>query len=211
MSLQKLRIYYQVPPQGFRHRCKQCTRPLITAPTWDELLIAIRKHEENNGHEITSVEEIEDQLCQLLPNGHCQYEDGTQPSGHGCNVNGEEMLAGAKGLAGMAGHWIAGLFNGKGVWVGQEEANRRANICARCPRNVSATACASCWVVTHAKDLLFTIKGEKSTPDDNALDQCCVCHCDCKTIVWIRKDILLEHMTNEQKERSPKCCWKLEP
>lgn len=208
--MQKLRITYQVPPGGFRHRCKHCTRAPITAMIWEDFLAGIRKHEENNQHPITPVEEIENQLCELLPPGHCGYEDGSMPNSHGCNVTGEEMLAGARSLTKMAGEWISGWFTGKSVWVDQDEANKRANICARCPRNVPSSACASCWVVSTAKELLEAIRGKKSTELDPNLDQCCVCSCDCKTIVWVRKDILVSHMTDDQIERSPKCCWKLQ-
>lgn len=207
---QFLNITWQCPPGGFRHRCRHCTRPPISAMVWSDFLDAIRKHEENNAHPISTVQEIETQLCELLPPGHCKYEDGTNPNSHGCNVDGYEMLAGAKSLLGMAGQWVSGWFTGKSVWVSQTEADRRANICARCPRNVPNTACASCGVVTAAKEILSGIRGEKKTEVDSCLDQCCVCGCDCKTIVWIRKDILQSHMSADQIERSPAHCWKLE-
>lgn len=203
---QSLRITWQCPPGGFRHRCRHCTCPLITALVWEDFLIKIRRHEEVNSHPISTISEIETQLCELLPPGHCKYEDGSTPDSHGCNVDGEQMLAGARSLLGMAGQWVAGWFTGKSVWVDQAEANRRANICARCPRNVSVGSCPTCHVVSTAKDILNGIKGEKTTDVDNFCDQCCGCGCDIKTIVWIRKDILTPHMDASRHHEN---CWKL--
>ncbi len=89
--------------------------------------------------------------------------------------------------------------------VGQEEAERRAAICASCPFNTDkitefCVSCATRSLVSNINQFLTT----RHTSKDGELKFCGVCQCDLKMKAWAPKDSMDEP---ELRERWPEHCW----
>lgn len=87
-------------------------------------------------------------------------------------------------------------------WVAQEEAERRAAICAGCPYNVVVSGCWGCkgplnWIVE--------MMGNRQTSRDADLQQCSKCFCTLRAKVHIPLDVMLEGQ--EPLEDLPDFCW----
>jgi hypothetical protein len=92
-----------------------------------------------------------------------------------------------------------------GECVSQEEADRRAEICAGCALNQRAylPGCGGC------SDLgarIFKFIGDKKTKQDASLQSCGHCGCQNSVIVWAPLEALLSNET--QLPPPPNWCWK---
>lgn len=87
-------------------------------------------------------------------------------------------------------------------YVDQEEANRRAKICATCYLNIPAAGCGAC----HALSTLTA--GGRSTPYDAALKNCAVCHCYNSAQVHFPLTTLEVNDTPLKQSQYPRHCWK---
>lgn len=204
-----------LPPGGFRAKCPHCGY-LIAAPTYPDWVEWIEKHNKANGHPEW---DYVTQLCENLPAGHCMMEDGSPGIGIQCQMGARDLLAGAKAVtafvaqAALEATGIASMLGMKSVFVDQAEAERRAAICSRCPKNVSVEGCGGCATMSEAREILTRLKGDRSTSSDIHLRGCCVCGCSIPTIVHIRLDILAKGFTDDQRkftETTTPWCWKLE-
>ena len=82
--------------------------------------------------------------------------------------------------------------------VPQAEAERRASICAQCPRNIEVPACLGCNGVAAALEAITS----RSTSQDDRLKGCELCGCVNKIAV---------HFPLETVDKSvlfPQWCWK---
>lgn len=86
--------------------------------------------------------------------------------------------------------------------VPQEEAVRRASICATCPYNVSTSGCGGCRA---ALEGLRSSILKESTPLDDKLQACGVCSCDLKLLVHVPLDIAKK---GKENLIFPKWCWQ---
>jgi len=86
-------------------------------------------------------------------------------------------------------------------FVTQEEANRRAEICVKCPLNVTVGGCQGCFSFVHEVRKLLTNITTEAKPDF-----CGACGCDLQLKVWIPNDILDEAET-ELPAYVPEC-WR---
>jgi hypothetical protein len=84
--------------------------------------------------------------------------------------------------------WLATWLAGGHKLVSQEEAVRRAAICATCPYNVPVSGCAVCR--TSIGVLRNKLMQVDPTPSDAALNACGVCGCDLKTITHVPLETL---------------------
>lgn len=82
--------------------------------------------------------------------------------------------------------------------VPQDEAERRASICAQCPRNVDIPACMGCSGVAAALEALTS----RSTTQDDKLKGCEVCGCVSKLAVHFPLETVDTSLTY------PTWCWK---
>lgn len=94
------------------------------------------------------------------------------------------------------------LFNRKDFMVPQEEAERRAVVCANCPNNLHGI-CTGC-VGNEFMDIFgwFLRQGRK-TQLDSVLDTCSVCGCLLKAKVHVSNETLFEL----SKHHYPPNCW----
>jgi hypothetical protein len=88
--------------------------------------------------------------------------------------------------------------------VPQEEANRRAEICMKCPMRIESGICSGCNNLLSFFD--GVIFGKKSTPYDDRLGNCGVCKCYNKISVhWPLEAQSIEGINPED---FPDFCWK---
>ena len=93
--------------------------------------------------------------------------------------------------------------------VSQEEANKRAAICASCQYNLPI---ANCWGCGTLGSLYRGIVGFMATANDTQLRSCDMCGCDNKTQVHFTKEVLQLAASKQGlvATKFPDWCWKKE-
>lgn len=202
---QHLIVKNVVPPGGFRLKCPHCQLPK-DFPTWNDMTAWVEKHNASNGHPEW---DYETQLCEKLPPGSCMYDNGLAGVGVDCRVTVSDLEASMQAIRNITKlGWD--FATGEDVFVSQEEAERRADICTRCQMNVSAEGCQGCKAFANASEIIGKIVGTKKLSSDQVLQQCCICKCSIKTIAWIRNENLkLTPLQEEQTKVVAPHCWKL--
>lgn len=95
------------------------------------------------------------------------------------------------------------LLAQKGVFVSQEEAERRATICSTCPKNQSVPGC---WGCSGIMKMVAQYLGKKHTSRDRALESCAVCGCVLRAKVWLEMDTI-----DNTGLEYPEHCWQRKP
>lgn len=96
-----------------------------------------------------------------------------------------------------------------GTIVDQDEAERRAEICAGCRFQVTPTGCFGCSGILGT---LFAIIGDRKTRMDHALQSCGICGCENRVSCWAPMHVLtqaspnLEYPADTDGNGTP--CWK---
>ena len=135
--------------------------------------------------------DMEDQLCQSLPPGWCNYDrpDRPRPS---INMTWDDVKHGVATFA----SWI-----GSGMkFVPQAEAERRAAVCAKCYLNLPVHGCTGC----HAA--VATVVNHKHTQADQFLKACGVCKCLLRAKVHFPLSLLDRNRSKDQP-LYPDHCW----
>ena len=127
---------------------------------------------------------------------------------------GEQLRTGAK--AAFLKWWrespVYGLIHGKAsrgesVFVDQVEGNRRALICAQCPKNVIPTGKGWLQIWTDGQ-MLKSVENRKTASHDE-LGVCIVCSCELRAAVWWQSDIIAATTRDAKFARDlPSHCWK---
>jgi hypothetical protein len=110
----------------------------------------------------------------------------------------------------MVRHKIAKLYGPS--LVDESEAFRRAELCVKCPNNVSVEMpCGS--LCGELKTLVALLVGSKSTPYDERLKSCAICACYNSVAVWVPLDVQTADLTEEQRSQFQLAaetvgCWK---
>ena len=117
-----------------------------------------------------------------------------------------DSLAGLKRAASGTAVVMDWLASG-GSAVAQELANKRATVCATCPRNVDGA-----WYTTAPAELIKkTLEARADlkleTPDDAALKSCDVCKCLNRLKVWTPLEFILNKTKPEIMAEFPSFCW----
>jgi hypothetical protein len=180
--------YTQLPETGFR----------FAEIDFESLLRVVKDHRKANSIPIGSNfrAEIEDasarEILQLFPNYEGVIDEtGTRAISKGRGID----LSDIRSFLNVMSGWLA-----KGLqFVDQSEAERRADICVRCPMNVDIPACFGCSGVTAT---VAAIKGNHSTSKDDRLRVCGACKCNLQTKVFFPKDVL-----KRDGVEYPSNCW----
>ena len=94
-----------------------------------------------------------------------------------------------------------------GAPVAQELANRRSDICVRCPKNVDG----SWYTVAPAELIKSTLEARKDlkleTPTDDELKSCDVCKCLMRLKVWCPLSHILSRTKPDVMAEFPSHCW----
>jgi len=103
--------------------------------------------------------------------------------------------------------WVRAMYqfaiNGKFELVPQEEAERRAKICAACPHQIPTSGCWGCKGIA---GMLPKIAGARTTSYDPQLKACGVCGCYSAIAVHLP----VETQGGEDL-KFPEFCWKFKP
>ena len=100
--------------------------------------------------------------------------------------------------------WVRAMYNfatkSQFQLVDQEEAERRAKICAACPHQISTSGCWGCKGIA---GMLPAIAGARKTSYDGQLKACGVCGCYNAVSVHLPLDVQQDAHLN-----FPDHCWK---
>jgi len=88
-----------------------------------------------------------------------------------------------------------------GTLVSRDEAERRAAICAGCPKNKAVHGCWGCAGLL--KQVVSFLQGKAGTTMDNALESCSVCKCVLRAKVWLPMDAI-----DNTGLEYPEHCWQ---
>jgi len=185
----RLRSRGVIPHGGYFHVLDPLTGVRSSAVHWDHLVIKVRDERKANGAPIglELEDEIEAWACLAHPE-EVEVFDERLPKRRSLNlddvVRGTETLAAFK----MAGSPL----------VSQAEANRRANICAKCPMNISWSQ--SCSICSKVENVVMKIVGNVRTERDQQLFSCSICGCSLKAAVHLPNDILNKANNAEMNE-----------
>lgn len=205
MIRQKLIKTDSVPPNRYRFTVPETGMKIDGELSWDGLLSRVKAHYIDNSIPLPKdwMERVEDQLCRQLPHGWCVYTDGTPAKGTKPLLSAESIIKGITSLSTMA---IDGM-KGEDVFVSQDEANRRAEICSRCYNNMTTNFCAGCNVMETITKLVSKVRGKRTTPLDASLYTCGACGCRNEAIVHVKRKVLLSGEKSETTEARPDWCW----
>lgn len=179
------------PPFGYEFHERDGS--IIRASGWKQLERKVREYRERNRFEVGDPwQEIMAQVCARVP-GHCRNSEPPKKTrtGTGLTFN-QRVLA-----------WAAWALGRKRVndWseVSSEEANRRAAICATCPKqkslNLACTACVA--TLTRARRIL---RNERESEHQN-LFPCAVLGEDCVSTVHA-------NLSPSSNPDLPAHCWR---
>lgn len=178
-----------------------------SATAFDGLLRAVREWRKANGLQngLGLEDMVEQAVCAKYPQ-ECEQVSPLLPNRRKVFSFGEVI----QGTRVMVTHKLAGS-----PLVSDEEANRRAAICAGCPNNISfqmpcGGRCGELETVVNA------IIGSRKTKHDGELRQCAICRCYLSAAVYVPLDIQWKVLTNEQKAQFQHAaetisCWKYVP
>lgn len=85
--------------------------------------------------------------------------------------------------------------------VDQDEAEKRASVCASCPHNVKVEGCRGCFKLLQRVQSLI---GNAKTTNDHLLQGCEICACSLQAKVWLPKSA---GQVDRYKAKWPDHCW----
>lgn len=203
MKIPRFPNWNNSPPGGWRYYVKE-TGILMRDTTLGEVINKVNANLESNGFPPMDrqvlKDQIEEEICKETPD-YCTGNDvipGNPVGRRNRSIN--EVISGTKTI----GSWVMHLLKGKGN-ASVEEAERRAEICSKCPENINPEGCTSCKQAA-VKGLLGKVVPFK-TSKDNELKSCRVCGCYLKLKVCIDQKILEKNMPAYVIKELPDHCW----
>jgi hypothetical protein len=188
------------PGGGYPYRQPESGFPFKQV-SFSDLVKEVKDHRKANNFPIgpNFEAEVEDASCRELLQMFPNYEGCLDETGDKAVYKGRKWgLADVRHFLNTMSGWIA-----KGAkFVSQEEANRRAEICSRCPMNVQLAECLGC---SNVSGMVNTIRGSRRTSVEDRLRTCSGCGCQLAVKVWMPKDV----MQRDGVEYHPSC-WMLE-
>lgn len=193
----QLLSYREVPPGYYRYVPPE-TGVEITAWDADAWVRKAREHLQANNIPvpIDLQAQMEDQLCQVLPPGWCQFDDPSRP-----RVDTRLSWGDVEAASSTFGGWVS---EGRPL-VEQTEAERRAKICANCYLNTRATGCGmSCRALLRT---LFGLLTSRKTSVDDRLQSCAACKCLLRLKVHFPLTLIEQHDKRDLQMLLPNWCW----
>lgn len=99
---------------------------------------------------------------------------------------------------------LSNIWYGDKNMVTQEEADRRAAICAACPMNQFPDKEG---FVLWSDDIMENSVGDKRTKYNDKLGSCIVCSCTLKALTWYKGALIKDKL---ERESYPDFCWKIQ-
>lgn len=187
-----------IPPGGhhFIDRTGPCEVRIEGYSLQDVAANVLRHRLQNNRPPGNPLQELHDFICGQWP--HFCKDINPSPVQH---AGLPEPLS--RRCAAWMGSWFGTAS--EDVGVGQQEANRRAAICAQCPKNQNHEhgGCGACTV--QVDRLTFIYLRNRSTPSDHLLKCCDVLNSPLRAAVWSDK---LPGFSEQQRNELPAQCWR---
>lgn len=160
------------------------------------MLLAVREHRIANGYPLPPgwEEELESEMCRHYGPETCRFVDETPQSGPR-SIRVEDV----KNFLRVVGTWMGGGAQ----FVEPQEAERRAAICAACPKNQTIEGCTPCVNFVQA---VTAVLGDRVTKYDGVLKGCAVCSCSNQAQVHLPLEVLHKGVTADME--FPSHCWK---
>ncbi len=194
-------IAHQRIPYGGGYRLTDpLTKVEVYGINMEMVMARVTAERKANGHGvgIGLWEEVEQWICQAYPQ-ECEKSDKVRVR----PLEAADILHGTRVLI---SHFLGGS-----KLVDQEEANRRAEICSRCPMNLAVPMpCGSGGICQDLLDFIKGTVGDRITPHNDALKHCNICGCSLQAAVWYPLETQCKGVTQDQKEQfaTIKECWK---
>ncbi len=151
----------------------------VSAVTWDHLMTKVR--EERRANDAPLGLEIEDEVEQWACIAHpdeVEVVDERLPKRRSLGL--DDVVRGTQVLAAFK---LAGS-----PLVAQAEAERRADVCRKCPMNIGWSQ--SCSICAKVEQVAQAVVGSVRTTHDQQLLACSICGCSLKAAVHLPNDIL---------------------
>jgi hypothetical protein len=193
----RLLSYREVPPGGYRYTVPE-TGHLVHSWGVDSWVDQCKRHLASNNIPVSIdlQQQMEAQFCEILPPGWCEHDDPNRP-----RVSTDLYWSDVERGSAAFLDWAT---SGRET-VPQEEANRRAKICAGCYMNSNASGCGkSCRELLRRVFGLFT---GRETPYDAILKNCSVCKCVIAAKVHFPLTVIEAHDNPEFQRMFPIHCW----
>jgi hypothetical protein len=184
------------PPGGWRYTQKETNHTMIGV-TWEACVKKVAQHRQNNNLPVGDniAQEVEEQMCERM-----SIQDRDEYCNAGARIPKSIGWRQVEAFLKTAGAFIAT----GGQLVPQEEAERRAAICAQCPLNVGMHGCGVCRKTVDAfRETIL----QRSTSQDAGLLNCGVCGCENRTQVHIPLETLRAGTGDLDYSLNP-ACWK---
>lgn len=197
----KFKNLLRKPPKGFNFADPD-TGEHFNSHSWDILFAAVQRHREANSLPPISAEIIQDQNCRkLAPNAADEFctSDAPVTTTDAVTLGWRDILNGTKVLGSF-------LLHGRPL-VPKPEAERRAEICAKCEWNVTyRQPCGG--DCDELLTLINVVVGNDATSHDSDLHACGICKCTNKANVWVPVEISRVGVSGDQLAMMPDACWK---
>lgn len=151
--------------------------------------------------------ELEAAVCAKYPS-ECKETDINLPPKTAPRLRLKDVILGTKVMLSLIGARLVG----NNPIVSEEEAARRANICAGCKFNVKyPLPCGG--FCGELRDLVHSIVGNRKSHRDDELGACGICGCELKSSVWVVREIQFDPLPENLKNqfRGIEWCWKKAP
>lgn len=183
-----------IPPGGWHYPQPGIPQP-VTGATYDDLITNITNIRIHNGIELGSPEkDFEEYFCKTCPN-FCDPNPST--------IQPEREVSDTETFRVKVSSWAGNRYQHAGSieLVGEDEAESRASVCAKCPANIEWRD--SCPCINQIDRTLLLIRQGRETKEK--LKGCRhFSHCN-QTAVWLPAKNL-QHAKKNLKT-SPEFCW----
>lgn len=191
------------PPGGWRYFQRE-TSLWIESDISENLVERIVEHRKQRGLERATWAEawrdVIDQLCQRIGPSLCTDSESGKDFWHLKKDYSMNLDVGQAISFTFAA--LEALRQGKEAFVSKEEAQKRAEVCRRCPYNIKPEGCSSCF------GLYAAIRAV--VPEDrrfSGLDMCAACGCGLEAKVNVADSVI--SAGNEGRDlRFPDFCWQ---
>jgi len=180
-----------IPPKGWTCDCPRLESVSVKGNTFDDLIQGCADALTEAGQDIPV------NLSRLVQDAICAANPGYRYCRPCKKI---KMKIGGGHVVRWVRSMVAWAKKHKFELASNEEAERRAEICARCPRQVETPSL--CWGCHGIAGLIPLIKGARKTAWDSQLKTCGVCGCYNDVAVHLPIDL-----TGEDLEY-PAHCWK---
>ncbi len=191
-------------PGGFRWFCED-TKKFVPAigsmPCYTDFIHACKQHCLANRVPIGSQfeQQIQDQLCRGLDGAWCLENGFPVPHSGGWSFDVHAVTQGTRMLAQK-------MIAAKARRISSGEACQRAEICIGCAMNQSPVGCTSCNSAA-LDSAANSLVDPAAKVHDTRLRSCKVSGFSLKAKINVPLDILLENLTESQKNALPDKCW----